>query len=482
MQRFTALVLCLLFLTSTKLLAQNQNDTIYQPAEMMEDFNYLHTHLQLNHPGFYRYTNKPTWDSIYAVTLNALQTPLQDIKYRLVLRHYLTYLKCGHTQIIPSLNSIKNYEKRKHKSVPFKVIIANNKLIVSENLSNDSTLEKGTEIKSINQNNASTIIEKIHSIQSADAGLVSMKNYYGASQFASYYNAFYGEDSIYTLSCIKPNGDTITLAVKEKPKTKTKKIALKLKPSKTLFNQPFAGFRICEGDSQTAILKIKGFQIENARKLYTRAFEKIENEEIKYLIIDLRGNGGGNIMDAAELISYVSKDTFSYDFMRGKQGLTYKKHATQKLIYYFSRTMLDLFGNRTEANNQYNYHFEYNKKAIKKDNHFNGAIFCLVDNGSFSAASFVAAYLKHKCGAILIGQETAGTESGCYAINTPFLELPITKNFIRIPHYQFKHQLPIYDAERGVLPQIETPINSQTINSKNDEEMDLIWKLIFENK
>ncbi len=482
MQYIKTLVLGLFILISANLLAQNQNDSMYEPSEMIEDFKYLHTHLQLNHPGFYKYTNKETWDSVYAVTLNALQKPLQDIKYRLVLRHYLTYVKCGHTQIIPSAKSIKHFEKRKHKSVPFKVVIANNKILVSENLSNDTTLVKGTEITAINQKTASQIITDIYYIQNADAGLPSMKNFYGASQFATYFNALYGEDSVFNISCVKLNGDTQTLTVKEKPKTKSKKITLKIKPTKTLFNQPFAEFRICQADTQAAILKIKGFQMDNAAKLYARAFEKLENEETKYLIIDLRGNGGGNIMDAAELISYLSKDTFSYDFVRGKQGLTYKKHATQKLIYYFSRAMLDLFGNRTEVNDQYNYHFYYSKKALKKEKHFNGAIFCLVDNGSFSAASFVAAYLKHKCGSILIGQETAGTESGCYAVNTPFLELPNTKNFIRIPHYQFKHILPITYSARGVLPQIETPINSQTINSENDEEMDLIWKLIFENK
>jgi hypothetical protein len=471
-----------LFIISTDLLSQNKNDSIYQPAEMMEDFDYLHIHLQLNHPGFYKYTGKQTWDSIYKITINALKNPMQDVKYRLVLRNYLTFTKCGHTQIVPSGNSIKLFNKRKHKSVPFKVIITNNKILISENLSNDSNLVKGTEIKAINQNNASDIIEKIYGIQNADGGLTSMKNYYGASQFASYYNAFYGEDSIFNLSCIKLNGDTQTLVVKEKPKVKNKINISKLIINKTLYKQPFVDFRICGSDSQTAILKIKGFQIKNARKLYARAFETIANEELKYLIIDLRGNGGGNIMDAAELISYISKDTFSYDFVRGKQGLTYKKHASQKAVYYFSRSMLDIFGNRTAENDQFKYHFFYNKKSLKKENHFNGAIFCLIDNGSFSAASFVAAYLKHKCGAILIGQETAGTESGCYAINTPFLKLPNTKNYVRIPHYQFKHTLPILDLNRGVFPQIETTVNAQTINSENDEEMDLVWKLIFKNK
>jgi hypothetical protein len=94
----------------------------------------------------------------------------------------------------------------------------------------------------------------------------------------------------------------------------------------------------------------------------------------------------------------------------------------------------------------------------------------------------VAAYAKYKVNAVLIGQETAGTESGCYAVNTPLMELPNTKNYIRVPQYQFKHILPIIDSNRGVIPNIETVINSKTINSENDEEMDLIWKLILENQ
>jgi C-terminal processing protease CtpA/Prc len=122
------------------------------------------------------------------------------------------------------------------------------------------------------------------------------------------------------------------------------------------------------------------------------------------------------------------------------------------------------------------------KKSLKKEKHFDGAVFCIIDNGSFSAASFVAAYAKHKAKAVLVGQETAGTESGCYAVNTPLMELPYTKNYVRVPQYQFKHILPIQDNNRGVIPDIETVINSQTINSGKDVEMDLIWKLIIENK
>ncbi len=478
MQYLKSIILGLLFLISTHLLAQN--DSIYQPNDMIADFNYMHKHLHLNHPGVYRYTSKQTWDSIYKITLNSLKEPLPYVKYRLVLRSYLNYVKCGHTQVIPSKKSLKLYNKRKHKSIPFKVIIANDKIFVSENLSNDSDLVKGTEITAINGINVSNIISDIYHIQNADAGLNSMKNFYGASQFATYYNALYGEDSVFKISYIKLNGDTQTAVISERSIDKNKKNILKVKSNRNLFNQTFAQFRICEGDTQTAILKIKGFQLNNGTKFYSRAFEKIKSQDIKYLILDLRGNGGGSIVEAAELISYLSKDTFSYGFCRGTQGLTYKNHAKQKSMYYFSRILIDLFGNKREENNQFYYHFGYDKKSLKKDKHFNGVIFCLIDNGTFSAASFVAAYVKHKSDGIIIGQETAGTESGCYAVNTPFLELPNTKNFIRIPHYQFKHKLPIKDSERGILPQIETPINSQTINSENDEEIDLIWKIIFE--
>lgn len=465
---------------SANLFAQKQPDSIYSVADMISDFNYLHKHLPLNHPGIYKYTSKEKWDSVYQNILLSLQKPLQDVKYRLILRNYLSYTKCGHTQVIPSRKSIKNFDKRKHLSAPFKVAFINNKIIITENESNDSTLVKGTEIKSINGKMAEEIMESIFTIQNADAGLQSMKNFYGATQFQTYFMALYGEDSIYNLNVVNLHGENKNCEVKRKKTEKIKGSTPKIKY--TLFNQKLANFRICTGDSQTAILKIKGFQLNKANKLYSKAFEQIAEKEIKYLILDLRGNGGGSILQASELISYLSKDTFCYGFARGKQGLTYQSPFMQKAMYYVSRTMIDIFGNRKTYNNQYNYLFPYDKSSLKKEKHFDGAVFCLIDNGSFSAASFVAAYAKYKVKAILVGQETAGTESGCYAVNTPLMELPITKNFIRIPQYQFKHILPIVDSNRGVIPNIETEVNSATINSENDEDMDLIWKLILENQ
>ncbi|MFZ4796393.1 MAG: S41 family peptidase [Bacteroidia bacterium] len=468
------------FLFTVNLFAQKQADTIYTVEAMTNDFIYLHQHLQINHPGFYKFTSKENWEIIYENTLNKINVPLQSVKYRLLIREYLAHVKCGHTQVIPSNKSIKIFNKRKHFAAPFKVAFLNNKIIVTSNESNDSNLVKGTEILSINGNKAAEIIDKIYLIQNADAGLQSMKNFYGASQFQTYYMAMYGEDSIYNLSCINTKGDTQNYIVKEKRELKNKVKTPKIKY--TLLNQKLANFNLFNGDTQTAVFKIKGFQLKNAAKLYRKVFDQIADKQIKYLILDLRGNGGGSIMEAAELISYLSKDTFSYGFARGTQGLTYSSPFSQKVMYYVSRILLDIFGNKKEYNKQYNYTFDYDKKALKKENHFEGAVFCIIDNGSFSAASFVAAYAKHKIKAVLVGQETAGTESGCYAVNTPLMELPNTKNFIRIPHYQFKHILPLIDSNRGVIPNIETVINSQTIISENDEEMDLIWKLILENQ
>ena len=460
--------------------AQNKQDSIYEPDEMIEDFNYLHQQIQLNHPGIFKYTSAQKWDSIYNETIKKLDKPLRDVKYRLIIRSYLSNVKCGHTQVLPSNESIKNFNKHKHYAAPFKVAIINNKLIVTENLSNDSNLVIGTEIIKINNHTAKEIVNSIFEIQNADAGLASMKSYYGASQFQSYFNAYFEEDSVFNLDGVDVNGNYQTFVVKEKKGKKNKIKTTTIKYN--LFNQKNGSFRICGGDSQTAVMKISSFQMNNTAKFYSRAFDQLKENDIKYLILDLRGNGGGNILDAAELISYLSKDTFSYSFVRGKQGLTYNKNASQKLIYYFSRTMLNLFGNKNEIENQYHYFFSYDKKQLKEDNHFEGAVFCLIDNGSFSAASFVAAYMKHKAKAILIGQETAGTEMGCYAVQTPILILPNTKNYIRIPHYQFKHHLPITNNERGVIPNIEIEVNAKTIQSKNDEEMDLVWKLILENE
>ena len=233
---FKYIILFYLLSFSVNIQAQKQADTIYNVEDMKEDFKYLHKHLLLNHPGIYKYTNKENWETIYQNTLKKINAPLQNVKYRLILREYLANIKCGHTQVIPSAKSLKIFNKRKHFSVPFKVAFLNNKLIVTENESNDSNLVKGTEIKSINGNIASAIIDSIHLIQNADAGLISMKSFYGASQFQTYYMAFFGEDSIYHLKTITVNGDTQTFNVKTKVALKNKIKTPKIKYDLFLFH------------------------------------------------------------------------------------------------------------------------------------------------------------------------------------------------------------------------------------------------------
>lgn len=447
---------------------------------MLGDLSYLHNSLQANHPGFYRYTNEKEWSSIYESTKKRLEKPLGEIAFRMVLREYVANVQCGHTQVFPSVQSQKTYAKSKHFVPPFKVAFANNCMYVTQNESNDTNLVRGTQILSVNAHEAGEIISKIRIVQSADANLSSMKNYYGAAQFQAFYTAFYGEDSIYKLKVLTLKGDTQELVLKQDKENTAKKKVSKAKVTFKNINQKLGTFTLYGGDTQAAVIAIKGFQLNNADRFFEKAFEQINNQDVKYLVIDLRGNGGGSIMQAVELLKYLSKDTFSFSFVRGKQGLTYRKYAKEVIAYYITRLSLGLISQKTEMEHGYNYSFNVNKKELIKDLHFDGAIFCLVDNGSFSAASFSAAYLKYKANATIIGQETAGTESGCYAVNTPILELPSTRNFVRIPHYQFKHQLPVADLNKGVLPNITTITNAQTINSANDEELDLIWKLIFE--
>lgn len=483
MSQLKLVVSYVFFIFSIALFAQKNGTTIYQPAEMQSDLDYLHTTLQLNHPGFYRYTSAKEWQTLFEKTKGQLTEPLSDIAFRMVLRNYIAHVKCGHTQIFPSIKTQKLFAKKKHFVPPFKVIFTNSKILVTKNESNDSDLVCGSEILSINNHSSAEIINRIEEVQNADAGLSSMKNYYGASQFQSFYMAFFGEDSVYNVTLLSLKKDTVRLSLQEKKEsndTKTKTASKSPRAQNALLNQEFASFRICKGDTQAAIMKIRGFQLNNANKFFERAFTQIEQNDIKYLIVDLRGNGGGSIGQATEMLKYLSKDTFSYSFIRGKQGLTYRKYAKQKFTYYLTRLSLGLISTKTETENTYQYQFSITQKDMNNLPRFTGAIFCLVDNGSFSAASFEAAYLKHKANAIVVGQETAGTESGCFAVNTPFLELPKTGNFVRIPHYKFQHHLPVADTERGVLPSIETTITSQTINSENDEDLDLIWNLIFE--
>lgn len=144
-----------------------------------------------------------------------------------------------------------------------------------------------------------------------------------------------------------------------------------------------------------------------------------EVKDYPFLIIDIRGNGGGYSTYWQEFLlpKIVDKKYETKDYLFIKSGELYKKIFEQMHFNNDVKTFLDnssfsrdvkdmlkdfdgyLVGGST---------IEPNKDSI----HFKGKIYLLVDNGVFSSAEMLASFCKETKLATLVGSRTAGDGIG----------------------------------------------------------------------
>ena len=92
--------------------------------------------------------------------------------------------------------------------------------------------------------------------------------------------------------------------------------------------------------------------------------------------------------------------------------------------------------------------------------------------------SYVASYLKHKKNAIIVGEETGGSEYGSRAMAGGRIQLPNSGVKVQLNVYQMTHLLNIEDKAHGVLPDFATPYSIDDKMKSTDLEMAKIQELI----
>jgi len=114
----------------------------------------------------------------------------------------------------------------------------------------------------------------------------------------------------------------------------------------------------------------------------------------------------------------------------------------------------------------------------KKRKGFDGKLFVLTNGRSFSISGMVSSYLKYKANAIVIGEETGGTQTGSNAMLSGTVILPHTKTQIIVPLYHIHHQIKVPDTKRGLIPDFPIQYKVQDLINKKDLEMEKVREIV----
>jgi C-terminal processing protease CtpA/Prc len=218
----------------------------------------------------------------------------------------------------------------------------------------------------------------------------------------------------------------------------------------------------------TAILRIRGFsydELEDYKAFHRQLFADLTKRRTKQLILDLRGNAGGNQEISVDIMKYLLKS----EFVLNKSALApvllpfFSQPDSLKPNYFNPTRVRRLLDGTISFVNS-----DLGPQRPYRGRYFRGQVVVLVDGGTFSAASNFTASLRAQRRITVIGQETGGAEAGCNGGTISELELPATHLVLQLPHFRMLSACPSPQLGRGVRPDIEVVPTPQQVAAHAD--------------
>ncbi len=444
------------------------------PEQIKTDLEYLNKYLQKWHPSYHTYTKKEEMNAFYSRLKDSCTAPTSAFDFRTTVRRAVNKIGCGHFGVW----NFKGGKTFKNPPLlPLEVWVLNDRLFIKSLFKNDSLLKVGDEILEINGEKAHDLIDKMSELTFTDGFNKTHKTRSVENNFSVFHYFLYGKQDNYALKIKNNSVDMGLISLKSDT---LKKVLATRKPLKDSANCIIKGNDIAlyktDFDTSTMIVDIDGFEGARQGQTYKKIFKHLRKNKIKNLVIDLRDNGGGNVFKGNKFLTYFLDELITPMVFSRKPNLTFinprfKGHFFEKITpILFTLNPLQ-FPNK----NGWNHCFLFFKKYR---NHFDGQVYVLTNGGTFSMASYVASYLKHKKQAIIVGEETGGSEYGSRGMGGGHITLPNSEVKIQFNIYQLTHRLNIEDKGHGVMPDHATQYSITDKLNEKDIDIEIVKGLI----
>ena len=411
-------------------------------SQARTDFTYLKRRLDLLHPAMGFYTPQNRIEQLYDSIYSQMNAPTSYLTFFHQVSSYVTALKDGHT----NLNHRKSYIDRRTRFIPFYIRPVDNQYFISHNVSADTSLQRGTELLTINGRRVVDLHQELMSVDrsGSDGDNLTGRRQWSLVQFADYYAAWYGStDSVavtYRLA-----GDTLVRQTKLVcPTLHQFKITIRRRYEVEMNQPENLSVRMVDTLTRTAVLCVSSFMGLKKKDLFQRAynrrlkqaFKQIQQQNIQNLIVDMQGNGGGIVLNSARLLRYWMPKPF-----RMMEREEMKRAARAELITRWNPLSALNFSlqYKSDKSGGFASRSTLHRYRPRRRDAFTGNLYFLMNGASFSAATTVLAKTLDAGMGTFVGEASGSAYWGDFAGHFKTITLPNSKLQVRIPLQKLTH-------------------------------------------
>ena len=389
-------------------------------AALQEDFKQFREILENEHCCLYEYTPKPVMDSMFDAHYCMIADGMKPEEFFMLLAPITARIGCMHTAAwMPGWF----FNSKPSMMFPLTVRLIDDQIFVTGSYHTFSEIPRGSRILEINGRASDEIIDRLRRTTSADA----LNPYFIDAQimkrFSMFYASIYGLPSKYEIRYLPP-GSTDHPEVQTRILTPADIESVR-KVVFANFNHPPLGFELIE-DKNTAVITVPTFIYYDSVAYFTRfmdsCFHQISTRHIGHLILDLRGNDGGDPFCSSVLLSYLQPHPVPY------------------------------------FNEPYGKYSPLSEPLPLPENHYTGRLYTLADGSCGSTNGHFCALLKYHQIGRFVGTPTGATYK-CNAGRDTEFRLEHTKVILTIGRSTYSAAVEGM-AKTAILPDIlvrETP-------------------------
>jgi Peptidase family S41 len=447
-------------------------EEIYAKKDLQEDIKILEGIVTDMHAGAYTYNTPQSLHLLFDSVRNSIQTDVDLRSFYKKVNFILDRLKCLHTDVsIPDIYYDSIYNREEFFPIPLYSI--NNKLYVN---SDNHIVPLGAEVLFINSLPANKIINDLKILYHTDGNNEKIRAKAINENFSYYFYLTYGGFKSFSVQFIKDSSKKSEV-VKFVPESLKTIDGDGYQPYFFLPNDVNYDLEMLD-NSSTAILTIKTFNFEtgNAYNAYLHflenSFRLINGTGIKNLVIDCRDNGGGFYNSTYNTISYlVNEKMKEHDSVFQRfNTVTYKEYIAPSDTASIGELDTAFLSYNKIAKDLYKYKAEEITEWKPQSEVYNGKVFVLINAGVASAASNFAAILKDKINAVVVGEESGGSNT-THQSNTIHFILPTSKLKITIPLNKYYQPINKKLEGRGVIPDKEVLFTVRDLINDEDKQL-----------